>query len=55
MELAQGLLTNMPLARAKAAAVFSGIFEELEEDEFGSLVPGILKPSTFDFLLGRKE
>ncbi|EXL91409.1 hypothetical protein NOF04DRAFT_17930 [Fusarium oxysporum II5] len=49
MQLAQGLLTNMPIPCAKANKVFSGILTEPGEDGFTMLVPHILKPSSFNF------
>ncbi|KAF5685411.1 Mut3p-like transcriptional activator [Fusarium denticulatum] len=49
MQLTQGLLTNMPIPRAKATKVFSGILPEPGEDGFTMLVPHILKPSSFNF------
>ncbi|KAF5603984.1 transcriptional activator Mut3p [Fusarium pseudocircinatum] len=49
MQLAQGLLTNMPIPRAKATKVFSGILPEPGKDGFTMLVPHILKPSSFNF------
>ncbi|ENH75304.1 hypothetical protein FOC1_g10001494 [Fusarium oxysporum f. sp. cubense race 1] len=49
MQLAQGLLTNMPMPCAKANKVFSGILTEPGEDGFTMLVPHILKPSSFNF------
>ncbi|KAJ4189001.1 hypothetical protein NW759_016798 [Fusarium solani] len=52
MQVAQGLLTNMPLLRAKAAKAFFGILQVLSEDGFGPLVPEVLKPRTFNFIFG---
>jgi hypothetical protein len=49
MQLAQGLLTNMPLPLAKATEVFSGILTETREDGFTLVVPNVLKPSSFNF------
>jgi hypothetical protein len=52
MQVAHGLLTNMPLLRAKAAKAFFGILQVLSEDGFGPLVPEVLKPRTFNFIFG---
>ncbi|KAK2678737.1 hypothetical protein RAB80_003918 [Fusarium oxysporum f. sp. vasinfectum] len=55
MQLAQGLLTNMPIPCAKANKVFSGILTEPGEDGFTMLVPHILKPSSFNFFAAHQH
>ncbi|KAH7147190.1 hypothetical protein B0J13DRAFT_524892 [Dactylonectria estremocensis] len=55
MQVAQGLLTNMPLLCAKATEVFFGIFRVPCKDGFGPLVPEALKPTTFNFVFGPKQ
>ncbi|KAL5592483.1 hypothetical protein FOBRF1_013509 [Fusarium oxysporum] len=55
MQVAQGLLTNMPLPYAKATEVFSGIFRVPSKDGFGPLVPEVLKPRNFNFVFGPKQ
>jgi hypothetical protein len=49
MQLAQGLLTNMPLLSSKANKVFSSISTEITNSEYGLLVLDLLKPGTFSF------
>lgn len=49
MQLAQGLLTNMPLLSTKASNVFPSMLGEMIDDEFGLLVLDLLKPGTFNF------
>lgn len=55
MQLAQGLLTNMPLPREKALVAFSSILNDQGKDGFGPLVPDVLKPSTFNFAFGPRQ
>ncbi|KAH6950938.1 hypothetical protein DER45DRAFT_579133 [Fusarium avenaceum] len=49
MPLTQGLLTNMPLLSNKARNAFSSMSTGMMDDEYGLLVPDLLKPSTFNF------
>lgn len=52
LQLAEGLLSNVPMLSGKARKLFCDILELGEPDEqYGDFVPEILKPSNYGFSL----
>lgn len=54
LQLAQGLLSNIPMLQAKAKRVVSDVFESDDgmDDVYGVFVPESLKPCTYNFSFG---
>lgn len=54
LQLAQGLLSNIPMLHAKAKRVFSDVFgaDDDMDDVYGVFVLESLKPCTYNFSFG---